>query len=119
EALEAAGTLTHDLRVELGRMRKERDLERQLAEAEEAAKKPKRPDPVILPEEPAAADDILVVMVNRYAMHTNIVNTVDDRDYLLNGRATCFIPRKLWDAELFNRRFSRQLDGMLIVHEDW
>ncbi len=120
EKMEAAGTLTHDLRVELSRMRKERDLERQLAEAEAAAKAaPKRPAPVALPEEPQAADDVLIVAVNRVPMGAAIIQTVGDQDYVWNGRSTCFVPRKLWDAELFKRRFSWQLDDMFVIHEDW
>ncbi len=119
EALEAAGQLTHDLRVELSRMRKERDLERQLAEAEEAAKKPKRPAPVALPEEPQATDDVLIVAVSRQPGGAGVIKTVGDQDYVWNGRSTCFVPRKLWHAESFKRRFSWQLDDMFLVYESW
>lgn len=119
EALEAAGQLTSGLRSELSRLRKERDLERQLAEAEEAAKKPKRPAPIILPEEPQAADDVLVCQVDQARMFTDIVNTVGDQDYRLNHLATCFIPHKLWNHKLFYRRFHHEIGDSLVIHEDW
>src|SRR5690606_1289758 len=117
EALEQAGTLTHDLRVELSRLRRERDLERQLKEAEQAAKQPKRPAPIVLPEEPQAADDVLIVAVSRQPGGAGIIQTVGDQDYIWNGLATCFVPRKLWDEQLFRRRFSWQMDSMFIIHE--
>src|SRR5690606_19163612 len=115
ETLEAAGALTPDLRQELSRMRKERDLERQLKEAEEAAKQPKRPAPVALPEEPQAADDVLIVAVNRIPGGAGVIQTVGDQDYVWNGLATCFVPRKLWNEQLFKRRFSWQLDDMFLI----
>lgn len=118
EALEAAGALTPDLRMELNRLRRERDLERQLKEAEEAAKQPKRPAPVALPEEPQAPDDVLIVAVSRQPGGAGVIQTVGDQDYIWNGLATCFVPAGLWDEQLFRRRFSWQMD-MFIIHEDW
>lgn len=122
EALEKSGCLTHELRQELSRLRREKELEIQLAAAEKKAEEKAASElktKIIATRDPRSQDDIAILSLWSHPHH-RLVNEAD-REVLLSDSSVSFLSRDLY-AELkpkLMRFIAAERFPVLAVVEDW